>query len=222
MRPRPRFTRVRAVTLVLGLSLLPWPALSNPLDLVPFGRPRSARPAATARDASSRAQAKAFRSAAPLAAANDQGEWQEYGLLQVSDAFTAWDAAGNRLLSLGGMLNRANYALPLAGPMDWQALPPMSEPAQLWGPLVARDASTGLVYFPGYDTPTTSIRALDPVTGAVTPVAVAGPAPTISPMVLSFDDTDHRLIVIGFSESFGELVLETWALELDQIGRAHV
>ena len=210
MRPRPLAAHSVAAAFLAAAALASTSTFANPFPTALPAAPRQAQAGPLLR-----APAPAFRSAAPLAAGDADGVWQEYGLLQVSDAFSSWDAAGNRLLSIGGSPSRVNYALTLAAPVAWQALPPMSEPAQLWGALIAWDASTGLVYFPDYASLQTTIRALDPLTGVITSITAAGPSPIGFPVVLAFDDSNHRLIVIGFSSSLGYYALETWALELD-------
>ena len=114
---RPLVAGIAPSTLLLaGAIFAPHAFAANP---IPFTRAATAREMRTLPPSVSAPWARTPLSRAFEAA---DGAWREFNLLQVSRALCVYDPAGDRLFSLGGS-RQEDWALPLAGPHTWHALP---------------------------------------------------------------------------------------------------
>lgn len=134
----------------------------------------------------------------PLAALDADGTWQEYGAL--ADQFLPlwYDAAGDRLVSLGDWEPGA-HAFTFGGSSGWQTLRGM--PANVYPNHgnTAWDEVTGVAYVLSSDGATQALwRVTTGASVTATPVVATGPAPAVRPYALvRFDHQTQRLFVVG-------------------------
>jgi hypothetical protein len=154
------------------------------------------------------------RATSPHAVVNaTDGTWQESDLLQMQGAQALYDQAGDALLSIGGSRFEC-WALPLAGPVAWNPLPPPQTTAFISFLNSTQDPTTGLVYFPEYVGQFFEFSTLDPHTGTV--AGLPGTPQQADPGrgSVAFDGATHRMfsfVVEGF-DPFGSP--KVWVLEL--------
>ena len=207
MVPRPPVVSIAPATLFLVCALAAPPAIADPILF-----PR----AATARDMvmlPSAGAPQARTTFPPVSSAAD-GTWQEFNLLQVSGPLAIHDSGHDRLLSLGGS-RRENWALPLAGPHEWQPLPRQALPS-FDARTSVQDPSTGLVYFLGRRPDgMLEFNTLDPATGAVASLPASGGPPAQPRSAPLFDPVNQRLVIYGSGiEDPDQLDPHVWALDL--------
>ena len=210
MKPRLRASRPATSALLLALAL-PIPAAAA--APVPVSLPAAARGVAT-RPTSVRPVATAPRvpSAPVLAPQTSDGTWRQFGLLQVAYGLAWYDATNDQLLSLGGS-QRHDWALPLGAPHLWSPLP---DPTGFTGPpdFVTLDPATGTVYAI-HEANGTQLDAVDPRTGAVTPLdsPTAGPD-LFTGAFFAFDGAAQRIVVVVQNSYSYPFTTEVWSLDL--------
>ena len=204
MKPRPRASRPATSALLLAL-LLPIPATAAipvPVSLPPVARGTESRLAFT----------PGLASSPVLVPHTSDGIWRQFDLLQVAYGLAWYEAAHDQLLSLGGS-QRHDWALPLGALPLWSPLP---DPAGFTYPpyFVTLDPATGTVYAI-LDAVGTPLSAVDPHTGAVTPLNPSNAGPDVfNGALFAFDGAAQRIIVVVRNLASYPPVNDVWSLDL--------
>ena len=207
---RPLVAGIAPSTLLLaGAIFAPHAFAANP---IPFTRAATAREMRTLPPSVSAPWARTPLSRAFEAA---DGAWREFNLLQVSRALCVYDPAGDRLLSIGGS-RQEDWALPLAGPHTWHALPGQAPQAYINARWSTFESSQAWVYFLARgQSDRIEIHTLDPATGTVAAITATGESPWQPAAPPVFDPVNQRILVYGGGITDPYLTdPHVWALDL--------
>jgi hypothetical protein len=210
MCPRPV-----AIRFVLPALLLLVPLLVQARSPAAATGPRHAQPTVTRFHGPPPPRLDVARSRPVAATGIDR--WHEAGLLQTENQAAFYDAANDRLISLGGDRNGV-WELPLHGTIAWRVL--LGNQNQPWpvGWWASEyDAAGGDMYFqavgPGN---TVVICRMDPTTGVFQPIPADHPPvyPYIPYMTMAFDAANRRFFLFGGQNDDFTLPDDVWVLDL--------